>query len=162
MIEVNELQKRRVIGKLQHHLGPLRDKKIALLGLAFKPDTDDMREASSLVLALALAPREPRCAAYDPVAPARRGVLGAASSSPTTPEALAGADAAVIVTEWNEFRRCASPAMRDAMANAAADRRPQPARPRRGCRGGLRVRGSVGRAAASDATQRASRRRDRA
>ena len=51
VIEVNELQKRRVIGKLHHHLGSLRDRKVALLGLAFKPDTDDMREAPSLVLA---------------------------------------------------------------------------------------------------------------
>ena len=51
VIEVNELQKRRVIGKLERRLGPLRGKRIALLGLAFKPGTDDMREAPSLVLA---------------------------------------------------------------------------------------------------------------
>ena len=51
VIEVNELQKRRVIGKLHRHLGSLRDKRVALLGLAFKPHTDDMREAPSLVLA---------------------------------------------------------------------------------------------------------------
>ena len=51
VIEVNELQKRRVIGKLHHHLGSLRDRRVALLGLAFKPHTDDMREAPSLVLA---------------------------------------------------------------------------------------------------------------
>ena len=55
VIEVNELQKRRVVGKLQKHLGSLVGKKVALLGLAFKPDTDDMREASSLVLAARLA-----------------------------------------------------------------------------------------------------------
>ena len=54
VIEVNELQKRRVVGKLQKHLGSLVGKRIALLGLAFKPDTDDMREASSLVLAARL------------------------------------------------------------------------------------------------------------
>ncbi len=54
VIEVNELQKRRVIGKLQKHLGPLVGKRIALLGLAFKPETDDMREASSLVLSARL------------------------------------------------------------------------------------------------------------
>ena len=54
VIEVNELQKRRVIGKLQKHLGSLVGKKVALLGLAFKPNTDDMREASSLVLAARL------------------------------------------------------------------------------------------------------------
>ena len=57
MIEVNELQKRRVIGKLQKHLGGLVGKRVALLGLAFKPNTDDMREASSLVLVGAPARR---------------------------------------------------------------------------------------------------------
>ena len=57
VIEVNELQKRRVVGKLQAHLGSLLGKRVALLGLAFKPDTDDMREASSLVLGGAPAGR---------------------------------------------------------------------------------------------------------
>ena len=57
VIEVNELQKRRVIGKLQRHLGGLAGKRVALLGLAFKPNTDDMREASSLVLVGAAAGR---------------------------------------------------------------------------------------------------------
>ena len=51
VIEVNELQKRRVVAKLKRHLGSLRGKKVALLGLAFKPNTDDMREAPSIVLA---------------------------------------------------------------------------------------------------------------
>ena len=54
MIEVNELQKRRVVGKLQKHLGSLVGKQITLLGLAFKANTDDMREASSLVLSARL------------------------------------------------------------------------------------------------------------
>ena len=54
VIEVNELQKRRVVAKLPKHLGELVGKRVALLGLAFKPDTDDMREASSLVLAARL------------------------------------------------------------------------------------------------------------
>ncbi len=54
VIEVNELQKRRVIAKLQKHLGGLVGKRVALLGLAFKPNTDDMREASSLVLSARL------------------------------------------------------------------------------------------------------------
>ena len=57
VIEVNELQKRRVVGKLEKHLGSLLGKRVALLGLAFKPDTDDMREASSLVLAARLQGR---------------------------------------------------------------------------------------------------------
>ena len=79
VIEVNELQKRRVIGKLKKHLGSLEGKRIALLGLAFKPETDDMREASSLVLAARLLAEGAEVCAYDPVverrgrAPARRG-----------------------------------------------------------------------------------------
>src|SRR4051812_7153362 len=68
VIEVNELQKRRVIGKLQKHLGSLVGKRIALLGLAFKPNTDDMREASSLVLAARLQADGAKVSAYDPVA----------------------------------------------------------------------------------------------
>ena len=70
VIEVNELQKRRVIGKLQKHLGSLVGKQIALLGVAFKPDTDDMREASSLVLAARLQADGAHVVAYDPVAEA--------------------------------------------------------------------------------------------
>ena len=68
VIEVNELQKRRVIAKLEKHLGPLVGKEIALLGLAFKPNTDDMREASSLVLSSRLQAAGAHVRAYDPVA----------------------------------------------------------------------------------------------
>ena len=68
VIEVNELQKRRVIAKLQKHLGSLVGKEIALLGLAFKPNTDDMREASSLVLTARLQAAGAHVRAYDPVA----------------------------------------------------------------------------------------------
>ena len=75
VIEVNELQKRRVVGKLKKHLGSLLGKRIALLGLAFKPDTDDMREASSLVLAARLQGEGAEVVAYDPVAIERAGEL---------------------------------------------------------------------------------------
>jgi UDP-glucose 6-dehydrogenase len=76
VIEVNELQKRRVIGKLRAHLGDLRGKRVALLGLAFKPNTDDMREASSVVLASRLRAEGVEVRAYDPVAgPNARRVL---------------------------------------------------------------------------------------
>ena len=68
VIEVNELQKRRVVQKLMKHLGPLTGKQIALLGLAFKPNTDDMREASSLVLSARLLADGAVITAYDPVA----------------------------------------------------------------------------------------------
>src|SRR5207302_738592 len=68
VIEVNELQKRRVVAKLQKHLGSLVGKRISLLGLAFKPETDDLREASSLVLAARLQAEGAVVSAYDPVA----------------------------------------------------------------------------------------------
>src|SRR5215208_6370495 len=68
VIEVNELQKRRVMSKLQKHLGSLVGKQVTLLGLAFKPNTDDMREASSLVLSARLQADGARVRAYDPVA----------------------------------------------------------------------------------------------
>ena len=67
VIEVNELQKRRVIGKLHSHLGSLRGKTVALLGLAFKPHTDDLREAPSLVLAGRLLAEGATVRAWDPV-----------------------------------------------------------------------------------------------
>jgi len=104
VIEVNELQKRRVVGKLEKHLGSLIGKRIALLGLAFKPDTDDMREASSLVLAARLQGEGAEVVAYDPVAAERAaGMLGSVEMANSAIEALDGADAAVLVTEWREF-----------------------------------------------------------
>jgi UDPglucose 6-dehydrogenase len=104
VIEVNELQKRRVVGKLQKHLGSLSGRRIALLGLAFKPETDDMREASSLVLAARLQGEGAEVVAYDPVATDRaRELLGTVELTGSPLEALDGADAAVLVTEWPEF-----------------------------------------------------------
>jgi UDPglucose 6-dehydrogenase len=104
VIEVNELQKRRVIGKLQGRLGSLVGKRVALLGLAFKPNTDDMREASSLVLAARLQGEGADVVAYDPVADERAsGLLPAVEMAGSALEALEGADAAVLVTEWPEF-----------------------------------------------------------
>ena len=101
VIEVNELQKRRVIGKLHERLGPLRGKTIALLGLAFKPHTDDMREAPSLVLAGRLIAEGAHVRAWDPVA--RPNGLDGVNQVDTVEEALADADAAVLVTEWPEL-----------------------------------------------------------
>jgi UDPglucose 6-dehydrogenase len=104
VIEVNELQKRRVIGKLQKHLGSLVGKRVALLGLAFKANTDDMREASSLVLAARLQADGAHVRAYDPVAEdeARKMMVGVEFAD-TALGAVDGADAVIIVTEWPEF-----------------------------------------------------------
>ncbi|MFN8161158.1 MAG: nucleotide sugar dehydrogenase [Solirubrobacterales bacterium] len=104
VIEVNELQKRRVVGKLAARLGSLVGRRVALLGLAFKPNTDDMREASSLVLAARLIGEGAEVVAYDPVASeAAAELLEAVELSDSAMEALDGADAAILVTEWPEF-----------------------------------------------------------
>jgi UDPglucose 6-dehydrogenase len=117
VIEVNELQKRRVIGKLQKHLGALAGKTIALLGLAFKPDTDDMREASSLVLAARLQGEGATVRGYDPVArEAAEKLLPSVQLAASAQEALEGADAAVIVTEWPEFAELDWSSLRGRMA----------------------------------------------
>ena len=115
VIEVNELQKRRVIQKLQKHLGKLRGKKIALLGLAFKAGTDDMREAPSLVLASRLLAEGAEVRAWDPVARPGELIKGAVLYE-TVADAVRDADAAVIVTEWDELRGLASKEVLDAMA----------------------------------------------
>jgi UDPglucose 6-dehydrogenase len=105
VIEVNELQKRRVVAKLQKHLGSLVGKKVALLGLAFKANTDDMREASSLVLAARLQADGAHVTAYDPVAEDEaRQLLTGVEFADSALGALDGADACVLVTEWPEFQ----------------------------------------------------------
>jgi UDPglucose 6-dehydrogenase len=104
VIEVNELQKRRVIAKLHKHLGSLVGKEIALLGLAFKPNTDDMREASSLVLSARLQAAGARVRAYDPVAEAEaRKLIQGVEFRASAADAIEGVDAVVLVTEWPEF-----------------------------------------------------------
>jgi UDPglucose 6-dehydrogenase len=112
--EVNELQKRRVVQKLQKHLGSLRGKTIALLGLAFKPNTDDMREAPSRVIAYRLLAEGAEVRAWDPVA--HPDDLHGIELADTVLDAVRNADAAVIVTEWPELATLASAEVRDAMA----------------------------------------------
>jgi UDPglucose 6-dehydrogenase len=117
VIEVNELQKRRVISKLEKHLGDLAGKKIALLGLAFKPDTDDMREASSIVLAARLLAEGAEVRAYDPVVGEdTRGLLRGVSLCGSALDAARDADALVLVTEWSEFAALDPAGLADVMA----------------------------------------------
>jgi UDPglucose 6-dehydrogenase len=117
VIEVNELQKRRVMAKLQKHLGSLVGKTVALLGLAFKANTDDMREASSLVLAARLQADGATVQAYDPVAEAQaRKMMVGVKFADSALGALDGADACVIVTEWPEFAELDWPAAAERMA----------------------------------------------
>jgi UDPglucose 6-dehydrogenase len=104
VIEVNELQKRRVMTKLSKHLDSLVGKRVALLGLAFKPDTDDMRGASSLVLAARLEGESASVVAFDPIAESIAApLMPGVEMADTALDALGGADAAVLVTEWPEF-----------------------------------------------------------
>jgi UDPglucose 6-dehydrogenase len=107
VIEVNELQKRRVVGKLHKHLGGLVGKRVALLGLAFKPDTDDMRFAPSIDVIAQLKSRGVKVRAYDPVAMERAKALPEFSGvkfAKDEYDALKGADALAVVTEWPRFK----------------------------------------------------------
>jgi UDPglucose 6-dehydrogenase len=117
VIEVNELQKRRVIGKLKRHIGSLRGKTVALLGLAFKPNTDDMREAPSIVLASRLLAEGADVRAWDPVVRGDDKLPNGVQIVGSVLEAVQGADAAVIVTEWAELKGLASPEVRAAMGS---------------------------------------------
>jgi len=114
VLEVNELQKRRVVQKLTKHLGPLQNKKIALLGLAFKPNTDDMREAPSRVIAYRLLSEGAEVRAWDPVA--HPADLPGIELCDSVLDAVRDADAAIIVTEWPELATLASREVREAMA----------------------------------------------
>jgi len=103
---VNERQKMRLLGKVQKHFGSLKGKRLAVWGLAFKPRTDDMREAPSVPLIRGFLEGGAAVQAYDPEAMAvARGIFGSKITyADNSYAALTGADALVIVTEWNEFR----------------------------------------------------------
>jgi len=117
---VNERQKKRLFEKIQQHFGSVRGKTIALWGLAFKPNTDDMREAASRVLIEALWKEGARVRAYDPVAmPEAQRIYGERADftlCKSGAEALRGADALAIVTEWQEFRSPDFDAIKAALA----------------------------------------------
>jgi UDPglucose 6-dehydrogenase len=103
---VNERQKLRLLSKMQSHLGSLKGKRIALWGLAFKPRTDDMREAPSVPLIQGILAAGASVHAYDPEAmTVARAIFGSkVTFAENSYAALKGADALAIVTEWNEFR----------------------------------------------------------
>jgi UDPglucose 6-dehydrogenase len=107
-VAVNERQRKQVIGKLQRELHTLKGKRIALLGLAFKPNTDDLRDAPSLTIARSLDSLGARVVGYDPVAgdaAASSGLLPTSMKVVFDPyEAFMGAHAAVLVTEWGQIR----------------------------------------------------------
>jgi UDPglucose 6-dehydrogenase len=103
---VNQRQKGRLVAKMQAHLGDLAGRTIALWGLAFKPRTDDMREAPAITIVERLLTAGAKVQAYDPEAMAvAKGIFGAkVHLAEKSYDALKGADALAVVTEWNEFR----------------------------------------------------------
>ena len=103
---VNEGQKLRLVTKMESHFGSLKGKRIALWGLAFKPKTDDMREAPAVPLVKGLLAAGATVHAYDPEAmKVAKGIFGSKIQyADTSYAALTGADALAIITEWNEFR----------------------------------------------------------
>jgi UDPglucose 6-dehydrogenase len=105
VVAVNERQRKQVIAKLQRELHTLKGKRIALLGLSFKPNTDDLREAPSLQIARTLDSLGARAVGYDPVAGKAAARMPPSLKVVFDPyEALRGAHAAVVVTEWGEIR----------------------------------------------------------
>jgi UDPglucose 6-dehydrogenase len=116
---VNERQKVRLLDKLKAHFGSLKGKRIAVWGLAFKPRTDDMREAPSVPLIQGLLAAGASVTAYDPEAmKVARGIFGSKIDyADSSYAALTGADALAIVTEWNEFREPDFPRMRKLLRN---------------------------------------------
>lgn len=105
VIAVNEAQRKRMAEKVEKALGGLEGKTVAILGLAFKPDTDDLRDAPAVDIALALLAGGAHVKAYDPVAMKQAAaILNGAEFCSDVFDAVRGADAAVFVTEWNEFR----------------------------------------------------------
>ncbi|MEU6717870.1 UDP-glucose/GDP-mannose dehydrogenase family protein [Nonomuraea sp. NPDC046802] len=105
VIEVNNLQKRRAIQKLKDELGTLMGARVALLGLTFKPGTDDMREAPSTVLAARLLAEGAEVSCWDPMARPAEVEPWTSTSRHVSPElAVEGADAAIVVTEWPQLK----------------------------------------------------------
>ena len=106
IVEINRERAAHLVGTVAKALGPLDDKTVAVLGLAFKPNTDDMREAKSVEVVQLLHAAGARIRAYDPAAMdnARRLLPATVTFSDSPYEAAEGAHAVVLVTEWNEFK----------------------------------------------------------
>jgi UDPglucose 6-dehydrogenase len=105
VVEVNRLQRERMVEKIERLVGDVKDKSIAVLGLSFKPETDDMREAPSVDIIKALLAKGARVKAYDPVAAEQaHKFLPEIEYAEDEFGAVEGADALIFMTEWNQFR----------------------------------------------------------
>jgi len=106
VIEVNEEQKQRMVMKIKEKVGDLRGKTIGILGLSFKPNTDDIRESSSIAIIQGLLAMGAKVKAFDPAAMEEvKAVLPQLEYGMDAYDVAKGADALVLVTEWNQFRR---------------------------------------------------------
>jgi UDPglucose 6-dehydrogenase len=106
VIRVNEEQKKRMVGKIQEKVGDLRGKTVGILGLSFKPNTDDIRESSSIVIIRDLLAVGAKVKAFDPAAmDEAKAVLPEVSYGKDPYDVAKGSDALVLATEWNQFRR---------------------------------------------------------
>jgi len=116
VMDINRDQRREVVHKLRELLGTLDRKVLGVLGLAFKPNTDDMREAPSVELIHLLQSEGARIRAYDPVAMVNADhYLHDVTLCQDAYEVAQGADALVIITDWNEFKHLSLPRLKDAM-----------------------------------------------
>lgn len=116
VIEVNEKQRESMIPKIEKLAGGLADKRVAVLGLAFKPETNDMRDAPSVDIIRGLVKRGASVIAYDPIATHEaRELLPHIEFATDEYEAVAGADVLVFVTEWNQFRALDMERIRNSM-----------------------------------------------
>jgi UDPglucose 6-dehydrogenase len=105
VMEINRDQRRQIVQKLREMLGTLRDRKVGLLGLAFKPNTDDMRDAPSIEVAHMLLREGAQVAGYDPVAhPVAQRVIPELTLASSPYDLAVGCDGLVLMTEWNEFK----------------------------------------------------------
>jgi UDPglucose 6-dehydrogenase len=116
VMEINSDQRRQAVHKLRELLGTLDEKVIGILGLAFKPNTDDMRDASSVEIIHLLQSEGAHIRAFDPVAMVNADLyLDDVTLCEDAYEVAEGADALLVVTEWNEFKHLALPRLKEAM-----------------------------------------------
>ena len=106
VIAVNEAQKRRMVDKIESAMGDVAGKTVGILGLSFKPNTDDMRDSPSLVIIDGLEKKGAKVRAYDPEAmePAKKMLTNGVTYCENAYEVADGSDALVLLTEWNQFR----------------------------------------------------------
>lgn len=116
VMDINRDQRRRVVVQLRELVGNLRGKTIGMLGLSFKPNTDDIREAAAIDLAHMLSNEGANLRAYDPVAMENaHRILDGVKFCADAYEVAAGADGIILVTEWNEFKQLDMPRLYDSM-----------------------------------------------